>query len=644
LARGCEPERSCYRVLVPDDERTRRRLGDATRSRIDDLASGWSLDKPSGPAPDKPAPEPEPPDTSDTIDEDNPPPPTGRKRPRTLPPPPPGSEARKALEEAIVDSKTGSEVPRLQLGDVSPKERVLAVTKKPPTKPPPIPQRAKTASAPPALNKIDRTPPVIIDAALIEEHPSIASEIAAGKPLRAKPNLTGPVPIGEFGSGSHDPEEEEKLRAAHLAHETQLHHTADALLGIPAQPRTVVKETPISVLLDETAARLQIDSSKPTIDPSTVRFERGDPTSEGRDDATEIQAPSEHKATSGTLRAAAMLRRKRGAMGDVRYVFTALSGLRSAKKELAALEDRQTLRQTSRKRHLVTLGRTAVTADALDHPALGKSREQLQSVEDERSKHAGAVAASDAELERTRRDREAKAKAFAAETIKTTQELAELAKKLEPLEKEAAVVRKRAAGLKDQLRTIAKKVADTEALLVSVKSEKMDRAGIQADISALKADQKAIQRDEPAIAAEMDVLEPRIAAIIAQRTDAEKAQAERARAETEDQRRTTEVFEALGAKRKVVERAAAEAEAARDVVLFELGERLYVDRPTILGAQLAPIDQIDLEYGESARRINELREVMSNVDRWKIARGAGMIFGVLAVTGLFVAWLLVMLS
>ncbi|MEO8844219.1 MAG: hypothetical protein ABI591_25325 [Kofleriaceae bacterium] len=652
---------------MPDDERTRRRLGDATRSRIDDLASGWSIEGPATPAVDPPA------DTSDTVDDDHPPEPpapaaqpTGRKRPRTMPPPPPGSTARRALEEAIVETKS-SEVPRLQLGNVvtpppaitPAKERVLATmpapaTKKPPTRPPPIPLRPKPASTPPRMPNLEHTPPVIIDAALIEEHPSIATDLAAGKSgaLRAvvqarNPNLTGPVPIGEFDSGIH-PIEDEKLRVAH-AHATQLHPTADALLGIPAQPLTVVKETPIAVLLDETAARIKIDTARPTHDPSTTRFERGDPTREGRDDATEIQAPSDHESDhksgrGGTLRAAAMLRRQRGAMGDVRYVFTALLGLRAAKKELATLEDRQVLRQTSRKRHLVTLGRTAVTADALDHPTLGKSREQLQIVEDERSKHAGAVAASDAELERVRRDREAKAKTFAADTVKTSQELAELAKKLEPLEKAAALVRKRGATLRDQLRQIAKKVADTEALLSSIKGEKMDRANIQADIATLKADQKAIRRDEPVIAAEMDALEPRIAAIVAARTDAETAQADRVRAETEDQRRTTELYEAIGAKRKVVERAAAEAEAARDTVLFDLGERLYVDRPAILGAQMSPIDQIDLEYGESARRINELREVMSNIDRWKLARGAGMIVLVLAVAGAIVAWLLVMLG
>ncbi|MEO6775340.1 MAG: hypothetical protein ABI467_20420 [Kofleriaceae bacterium] len=538
------------------------------------------------------------------------------------------------------------------------KERVLAtipasaqvaMARKTPSKPPPIPTglppipaRAKTSSRP-ALHP-DRTPPVIIDASLIEEHPAIAADLAQAKSgaIKAAANLTGPVPIGEFDSGTHDPDD--KLRVA-FAHATQQQSIADAILGIPPQPPTVVHETPIGTLLDETAARIRIESGRPTHDPSTSRFERGDPTTVGdtRDDATEIRAPSEAHAHGGTLRAHAMLRRKRGVMGDVWYVFTALLGLRSAKKELATLEHQQQVRQSSRKRHLVTLGRTAVTADTLDHPALGKSREALQAVEDERSKHAGAVAAADAELERTRRDREAKAKAFAAETARTLQELAELAKKLEPLEREMAAVRKRGLGLKEQLRTIAKKIGETEALLVSIKSEKMDRAGIQAEIATLKADQRAVQRDEPVIAAELDALDPRIAAITAARTEAETRQASRQSAEDEDQRRTTELYEAIGAKRKVVERATVEAEAARDTVLFELGERLYVDRPAILTAQLSPVDQIDLELGESDRRSMELREIVSNIDRWKLARGTAVIILSLAAVGSFTAWLLYML-
>ena len=380
------------------------------------------------------------------------------------------------------------------------------------------------------------------------------------------------------------------------------------------------------------------------IDPQTAKFERGDPTQDRKPDATEIQPPSIGRyPTGGTLRATAALRRKRGLLGDVRYVFTALGGVRRSRKELTELERRQGLRQISRKRHLVTLGRTAVVTDSFDHPALGKAREQLQRIEEERGKHAGAVAASDAELERVRRDREAKAKEYLEGTTAADAELADLAKKLEPLEKEASQVRKRAQELRESLQRIEKQIADTTARLVSVKAEKMDKAGIQADIASAKADKQAVLRDEPVIASQLDALNPRIAAIEATRAELQKKKQELEKAEKEDQGRTSELLEAIGAKRKVVERASQEAETARDDALFELGERLYVDRPKMLATLLSPIDQIDLELGEGDRRVMELREILSNVDRWKFARGAAMIILALTLVVCFLWWVLAML-
>ncbi|NVB83927.1 MAG: hypothetical protein HOV81_36465, partial [Kofleriaceae bacterium] len=446
-----------------------------------------------------------------------------------------------------------------------------------------------------------------------------------------------PVPVGEFDSGVQtieDPRGEDRSRGSQA---TLVRDPAEALLKIPDQ------ETPVEDLLDDDRASR---SDVTAIDP-TAKFERGDQTEEKRPDATEIEAPmarAARNATVGTLRPSASLRRKRGALGDVRYVFTALGGVRASKKELAELERKQVVRQASRRRHLVTLGRTAVITDAFDHPALAKAHEQLAAIEDERSRHAGAVSASDAELERVRRDRENKSKNYLIETSETDAALAEIAKKLEPLEKEAAGVRKKAAELREQVQRIQKKIADTEALLVSVKGEKMDKAGIHADIVTYKADLKSVQRDEPALAAELDALNPRIAALEANRTELQKKRRELDKAEAEDQKRTTELLEAIGAKRKVVERAAAEAEAARDSALFDLGERLYVDRPRLLGAQLSPIDTIDLEVGEADRRAMELREIIGNVDKLKLARGLALMIVTLAVVGSFVAWLLYMLG
>jgi hypothetical protein len=235
-------------------------------------------------------------------------------------------------------------------------------------------------------------------------------------------------------------------------------------------------------------------------------------------------------------------------------------------------------------------------------------------------------------------------KTFAEEKTKVEAELADLAKKLAPLEKEASAAKKKAADLREQLQRIEKKLTETEGLLVSVKGEKMDKAQIHADIATLRADRKSVQKDEPVIAAELDALMPRIAAIEGARTEAEKRKKELEEGEALDQKRTAELLEALGAKRKVVERASAEAEAARDKVLFDLGERLYVDRPSLLTAQLAPIDGIDLELGEDDRRIMEVREILSNIDRWKLARGIGMVVLALAVLATFTAWLIYRLA
>ena len=79
-------------------------------------------------------------------------------------------------------------------------------------------------------------------------------------------------------------------------------------------------------------------------------------------------------------------------------------------------------------------------------------------------------------------------------------------------------------------------------------------------------------------------------------------------------------------------------------MLFELGERLYVDRPKLLSAQLSPIDAIDLELGEDDRRIMELREILSNIDRWKLVRGIAVIVATLAVLGLMAGWLIYRLA
>ena len=393
---------------------------------------------------------------------------------------------------------------------------------------------------------------------------------------------------------------------------------------------------------EETTRRRGDAASNDTSGSSTGRFERGDPTSgDSRDDETAISAPASGHAPTGTLRSSAALPRRRGIAGDLRYVATVVFGLRDARRELAVTAARQATRQQSRRHHLVTLGRAAVTADGFEHAALGAARDRLSSVEDERSQHAGHVVAADAELTRVSRDREARAKQHLAELAALDSELAALGKKLEPLEKEAAGVRKRGIDLHEALRRIDGKIAATEASLDSVKGGKLDRAQVQAEIATLRADRRSIQSDEPAIAGQLDALSPRIAALEAARTEATRKRAELEIAERDDQRRVEELLAAIGAKRKVVDRAASDAEALRDKLLFQLGERLYVDRPDGLTAELAPIDEIDLELGSADRRTMELREILSSVDHWKLVRGIALLAVLVAALSALAGWLIV---
>jgi DNA repair exonuclease SbcCD ATPase subunit len=372
---------------------------------------------------------------------------------------------------------------------------------------------------------------------------------------------------------------------------------------------------------------------------STGRFDRGDPTiGDPRPDATALQAPASAAAPTGTLRSSASLPRRRGIAGDLLYIATVIAGLRRARRELTALTARQATRQQSRRHHLITLGRAAMTADGFDHAALPTAREQLTSIEEERSQHAGHVVAADAELARVRRDREAKAKQHAEDIAKLDGELVALAKKLEPLEKEVNAAKKRGIDLHEALRRIDAKIAATEASLASPRAAKLDRAEVQAEIASLRADRKAIQSDEPVIAGQLDALSPRVAALEATRGEAERKRAELDAAEHDDQRRVEELLAAIGAKRKVVDRAASDAEVLRDKILFKLGERLYVDRPDDLIAEFAPIDEIDLELGSADRRMMELREIRASVDRWKLARGIALLVVLLGAIGAAATW------
>jgi hypothetical protein len=697
---------------VSDDDRTRRRLGDDTKGRIADLASGWSVEKDTAPAPEAPAPANAP-----------------RRKHKTLPPPPPGSPERQALEDAILDSntpvpvaappkafaksgptETGTvarsgvigttgpvELPSGPVPKVDPRatgsgptaarleseakffgmvvkpgsstgtntaipaqgtptgpiakpgsstgnhsaipasakaalsERAHNRTQPPPIPPPkkPLPLRpdATETSPPPPPGPMPRAKRADV-VGEIEAEPTITQDEPGAMPHLA-------VPLGEFDGGPGTVLEPDKLRIAY-EQSTLKRDAASALLGIAEAPQTQVRPPPTSVLLEETAHNLL--RGDPTESPSTTKFERGDPTALGSSDPTVASLPT---ASTGTLRSGAALRRMRGPGGDLRYVLTVLMGVRRARRELETLDKKQDLRMQSRRRHLITLGRVAATLDNLDHPALGPARDQLAAVEDERSRHAGSVTAADAELARVHRDREAKTKQHVGEVAALDTELAEITRKLEPLEKEHTAISRRVGELRDALRDIDGKIAATEASQHAVgKKGRSDLDQIHAELATLKADRIAVKRDEPKIAGELDAIAPRMAALEARRVEAKKRCAEIARIEADEGHRTEELLAAIGAKRKVVDRAAADAETLRDKILFDLAERLYVDRPSDLTAELAPIDVIDVDLGTGERRAMELREILSSIDKAKLARGIALATLILAIVGGITAYIL----
>lgn len=655
---------------MPDDERTRRRLSDATKGRIADLASGWTVESepepeavPSRPplaAKATPAAPPVAVVTPAAGDA-----PTPRKKQKTLPPPPPGSEARRALETAIIEAKEGNAASESAVPQpVTPVKTAPSTPPPPPpragakpTQPPPIPSAARTKPptrppSPPGAPVDKGTGPRAAMPPLPPTAPPVAPYTssppgAVPRASREEAQLVNDtsdtglaVPVGEFEDGA-TLLEKDKLKIAH-SQATIKRDVSNSILNVAEAPLTVVKPTPVEVLLTESAEHGRGDPT--SIDPQTVKFERGDPTNIGRPDATLASTPPAGVHTAaGRLRTVAQLRRQRGLFGDVRYVSTAMFGVRRARQELIELETKQATRQAERRRYLLTLGRTAVTSD-FDHPALGPAREQLGGVEEERGRHHGQVVAADQELQRVKRDRDVAAKQYATDISAIDAELAEIAKRLEPLLKEQVAVTKKGAAQREQLRRVERQIAETTASLVSVKGPKQDPAAIQAELATLKADKVAVQRDEPVIAAELDALNPRIAGLESKRGESQKRRTDLVKAEEDDQRRAEELLAAIGAKRKVMDRAASDAEVLRDKILFDLGERLYVDRPDELSSQMSPIDSIDVEFGEADRRVMELREILSSIDKAKLWRGIAMIVLVVGALGAATWWLVYMLA
>jgi hypothetical protein len=701
-------------------------MGDATKGRIADLASGWdvppeakgALAEPEPP----PAPPPRPPASSSPAvasaapepiapaaeapryppakrpsDAPKPGPPqtaiagelpVRRPKGRTQPPPPPGSLRRGDGADApsgpIAAAASG---PVAAAGSAASGPVSLPLPPPPGTAvpPPPPPARAKPPSRPPPVPPARGKPDSRPDSA-DDDEPTRANESPVGGAAAAAPARPLGPPPGLDDSGfaeqqkatvKPDPSKgvmkrildatpipgPEILRPVGTAAPDAPPHRPSSP-GFEAPQATVVDDAPAGLVAgagprgsrgDPTVVPSGDDGAPqppalpappPRADPSqgsTNRFERGDPTGvmpedDGaepeRDDATVAQrSPTVGLTATINLRPEAMLPRKRGVFGDVRYVFTVLFGTARARREAVTVGHAIARQLHERKQRLVALGRAAIVSERFDHPALVTAREQLAEIEEDRSHHAGAIAAADDELEHVKRERAKRAKQTAEAITAQRTQLAEIAQKLAPLEKESMTIRRKAGDLAEQLRKVDTKIRTTEASLTSVKTRKEDRAGVLAEIATLKADREAVQRDEPALAEQLDRLAPRMAGLEAKHHDAQARITELEADEATDQQRAVELIAAIEAKKKVVERSHGDAEARRDKALHGLAERLLIDRPSQLGRAFEPIDEIDLQIATDGRRAMELRELLGSVDRGAMARGIALMAVVLIGAG-----------
>jgi predicted nucleic acid-binding Zn-ribbon protein len=371
-------------------------------------------------------------------------------------------------------------------------------------------------------------------------------------------------------------------------------------------------------------------AKRPTSPPPTpsrpARIERDD-------DATTIEPPqtfAHATPTHGAVREPPSLPRTRGLAGDLGYVFTVISGVRRAKRELLEAEDQITTLKAERASRLAELGRAAVSDDRFDQTAIRSSRDLLTDIEDRRSRHAGAAAAADAELDAIERSRQSQLNKLADAVADAEAGVQRLDGLIGPLERESAAVRKRAAQVKETLSSIDSRIAAARASLVSVKGPEKDAAGVEAELASLRADRASVSRDEPAIAAELDALLPRIANLESQRADAQARITAARTADAEARMRAEEQVTAVQARRRVENRAAADARTASERALVELGERLYVERPDDLTIKLGAVDKQDVSIATSQRRAIELRELLGSVDRAALARGIALWLAIVA--------------
>ena len=345
--------------------------------------------------------------------------------------------------------------------------------------------------------------------------------------------------------------------------------------------------------------------------------------------------------TTGTLRVLPTLPRRRGILGDILYVHTAVFGVAGSRRELAAVEKKLAVEKTERDRRLVDLARQALADGELESRTLHGGRDQLLELEEKRSRRAGAIAAVDEEIAALEREREEERVGSRRTLDGLKREIRAIDEKLEPLERKAQAARRKATRLRSTLAELDKRIEREEASLPGEAAR--DRGGeVEAHIASMRAEREEFAREEPVIAAELDDLEPAIASLTSARADAQDKSAKLEAAEQAAVVRTAEKLTAARARKAVEERAKGELSRDQEDALRGLGERLNVERPLDLLPRLKPIEQHEVAIATLERRRVELGELVAGVDRWAFARGLLWIALTLGALALAILWFFVL--
>lgn len=341
--------------------------------------------------------------------------------------------------------------------------------------------------------------------------------------------------------------------------------------------------------------------------------------------------------STGSLRLPETLPRRRGPLGDMAYVWTALFGITSARRELKEVTGKLTAEKERRLDALNELARDALASDEIDSATLRLARDAWMAREEQRSARAGAIAAAEEEIAGIERRRDEELQETRKTIAQLRHEIDNMEEKLEPLERKVHAARRKAQRFRDQLAELDQRIVRKESALVDVES-RSDEADLEAELAALRAEREDLAGDEPDIAAVIDDLEPLIANLTSSRDDARDRVGELEQGERDAELRASEMIAAVVAKRTVDERAQRDLEREQVTALRQLGERLNVERPGGLGLLLMRVEGHEMAIATLQRRQHELAELVRGVDRWALLRGSAMWLLAFAIATA-VAWL-----